>query len=263
MHPLLDVEARSVIGHRGAAGSAPENTLQSFATAMSDGADALEFDVRLSADGVPVVMHDPTLGRTCNLANAVGGLSVKQLQAADAGYRFTADGGATWPFRECGVRIPTVAQVLDRFPGVPLLIEVKEVEAAGPLARLLRFRGEGNRVVVASFLEAALFPFYDSPPIATGASRRGIIRLWLRASLGLSAPRARYAVYAVPDRYRDRIHVPTARVIRAAHRAGCPVHVWTVDDPDRARMLWERGVSGIITNFPARIVAERRQLAVP
>ena len=79
---------------------------------------------------------------------------------------------------------------------------------------------------------------------------------------GFPAPRARYRAYAVPDRFRDRIHVPTARFISAARRAGCPVHVWTVNDPERAGYLWGKGAAGVITNFPAEIVGKRRALSL-
>lgn len=260
MNPLLDPESRLVIGHRGASGLAPENTLQSFALALEQGADALEFDVRLTADGIPVVLHDPTLARTCDRREPIATLSAQAIAEADAGFHFSIDGGASWPWRAKSVGIPTVKEVLDRFPETPFLIEVKEVRAAGPLARLIRERGAVGRVVVASFLEEALQPFYQEPEIPTGASRQGIMRLWLSATTGLPAPRSRYKAYAVPDRFRDRIHVPTVRFIRAARRGGCPVHVWTVNDPGRARMLWQRGGAGMITNFPGLMVAERSSM---
>ena len=262
MNLLLDPDAHPVIGHRGASGLAPENTMQSFALALEQGADALEFDVRLSSDGVPVVLHDPTLGRTCDRIEPVEALSAAALAEADAGYRFSGDGGTSWPFRGRQIGIPSVADVLQRFPDTPLLIEVKEVRAARPVANLIRERGAAGRVVVASFLEEALAPCYEAPVIPTGASRQGILRLWLAAMTGFPAPGSRYRTYAVPDRFRDRIHVPTARFIRAARRAGCPVHVWTVNDADRAGYLWERGAAGVITNFPAKMVERRRALGL-
>jgi glycerophosphoryl diester phosphodiesterase len=262
MNPLLDLHARPVIGHRGASGYAPENTLPAFALALEQQADALEFDVRLSADGVPVVMHDPTLDRTCGRAVPVQSLLAREIIQADAGFGFSTDGGVTRPWRERGATVPLVELVLERFPGIPLLIEVKEVRAAQPLADLLRRHAAERRVVVASFLEEALAPFRDPPPLPLGASRRGITRLLFRSFAGLAGPRGRYAVYAVPDRYRDWIPVPTRRFIRAARRSGCPVHVWTVNDAERAGLLWRRGASGMITNYPDRLVEARRRLAL-
>jgi glycerophosphoryl diester phosphodiesterase len=260
MNPLLDPDARTVIGHRGASGLAPENTLQSFALALEQGADALEFDVRVTSDGVPVVLHDPTLARTCDRREPLESLSAQIMAEADAGFHFTLDGGASWPCRGKRIGIPTVVEVLERFPETPLLIEVKEVRAAAPLAQLIREREATGRVVVASFFEEALRPFFQEPQIPTGASRRGIFELWLRTMTGLPALRPRYKAYAVPDWFRDLVHVPTARFIRAARQAGCPVHVWTVNDPGRARTLWGRGAAGMITNFPGMMVAERNSL---
>ena len=94
MNPLLDLSARPVIAHRGASAYAPENTLAAFELAVTQGADALELDVRLSRDGAPVVLHDHTLDRTTNLAGPVRGRTLAELRQADAGFRFTPDRGA-------------------------------------------------------------------------------------------------------------------------------------------------------------------------
>lgn len=92
-----------------------------------------------------------------------------------------------------------------------------------------------------------------------GASRRDTLRLFLAGSLGL-LPGGHPRFYAVPDRYHG-VAVPIPRVLAAARRLGCPVHVWTVNDPERARMLWQRGVCGIITDRPATMHAERRRVS--
>ncbi len=260
MQPLLDLTSHPVIGHRGASGLAPENTLESFSLAVEHGVEALEFDVRLSADGVPLVVHDPTLDRTTDRAGTIDQLSAAEIQAADAGFRFTTDGGASHPWRSRGVRIPSVREVLEGFPTVPLLIEIKVVSAAWPLHRLLLEYGAANRVVVASFLDQALLPFHADQGWATSASRKGTFRLWIRTLFGVGAPRAPYRTYTIPEYYKDRVHVATPRLIRSARRAGRPVHVWTVNDPVRAARLWAWGASGMITNYPALLLAERARL---
>jgi glycerophosphoryl diester phosphodiesterase len=259
MNALLDLDRHPVVGHRGASGLAPENTLEAFALALSQGADALELDVRVSADGVPVVVHDATLGRTTEDPKPVAGLITTAILSADAGYRFPGSDPGDFPWRGRGVRIPTLRQVLERFPDTPVLIELKVVEAVDPVRRLLAELQAAERVVIGSFLEAALAPF-RAAPFQTSAARPNIARLWVRSLLGLSAPRIPDQVYAVPDRYRNRLHVPTARFIRAARAAGQPVHVWTVNDPTRAVTLWNRGASGMITNFPALLRTERDRL---
>jgi glycerophosphoryl diester phosphodiesterase len=258
MHPLLHPGRHPVVGHRGAAGSAPENTLAALDFAVADGAEALEFDVRVAADGVPVLLHDPLLDRTTDASGPLAGRSSADLATLDAGYRFSPEGGA-FPWRARGAGVPSLREVLERYPFTPLLVELKVVEAAEPVRRLLLEHGAEDRTIIASFLEGALRPFRDAA-IPTAASRRGITALWLRTLVGLRASRIPDRVYAVPDRYRDRLHVPTPRFIRAAQRAGYPVHVWTVDDPARAAVLWRRGACGMITNFPGRLLAERNRL---
>jgi len=259
MNPLLDLNAHPIIGHRGACGMAPENTLASLELAVAQGADALEFDLHLSSDGIPVVAHDPSLDRVTAFKGWIRERTAAELAGMDAGYRFTLDGGRSFPWRDRGQGIPALAEVLRRFPAVPLLLELKTVEVAEPARQVLEENDAKPQVVVASFLEAALEPLRKTG-FHTGASRRGILALWLRSKVGLGASGPADSVYAVPDRYRERLLVPTASFIRAAREAGRPVHVWTVDDLARAAALWQQGVSGIVTNYPARLLAERNRL---
>jgi glycerophosphoryl diester phosphodiesterase len=256
---LADLDARPIIAHRGASGIAPENTMASFELGLEQGADALEFDVRLAACGTPVVLHDPDLDRTTQWSGPVRDRTAADLATCDAGYQFSKD-GTTHPWRGRGIGVPSLAQVLARFPATPLLIELKTVEVALPARQVLIDQGATDRVMVASFLEEALAPFRDGR-FRTSASRRGIFRMWVASHLGIGL-RGRDRAYSVPERYRDRIPVPTRRFVRAARNAGCPVHVWTVNDPARARVFWSLGVAGIITNFPGLMVAERARLAI-
>ena len=99
MNPLLDPAARLVIAHRGSSAEAPENTLPAFEAAVARGADAIELDVRLTADGAPVVIHDATLDRTTDRTGPVAALTLAELRAVDAGWHFTPDLGHTHPYR--------------------------------------------------------------------------------------------------------------------------------------------------------------------
>ncbi|HEU4629610.1 MAG TPA: glycerophosphodiester phosphodiesterase [Gemmatimonadaceae bacterium] len=255
-NPLLRLDARLVIGHRGAAGEAPENTLESFHLAVAQGADALELDVHLSADGVPVVIHDPDLRRTTDRAGAVAAHTVAELQRADAGHRFTPDRGRTFPWRGRGVRIPTLAEVVRALPETPLLIELKTAAVRHALRRVLEEHDAAHRCVPASALPAALDIFRETP-FCCGASAPEIARLYFGTACGLPRPGARYALLSVPLRHRG-LPVPTRWFLRAARASGTPVHVWTVDDPAVARALWARGAAGVVTNVPGVMVAERR-----
>jgi glycerophosphoryl diester phosphodiesterase len=155
---LLDADARPVIAHRGASAHAPENTMPAFERAVAAGAHALELDVRVSADGRAMVIHDATLHRTTGGAGDVAALPAAAIHAADAGARFTRD-GRTFPFRGQGVRVPTIDEVLERFPAMPLLIEVKVAAASGALERALERFGAAERCLIGAFDVAALEPF--------------------------------------------------------------------------------------------------------
>jgi glycerophosphoryl diester phosphodiesterase len=133
-----------VIAHRGGMGLWPENTLRAFAGASALGADVLDLDVRTSADGALVVFHDAELGRTTEASGPLAALPLRELQALDAGYRWSADGGATHPFRGQGLRIPTLEEVFRAFPDAHLGLEIKETDPAAP-ARVCRAIREARR----------------------------------------------------------------------------------------------------------------------
>lgn len=248
---LLDPSARPVIGHRGAAAYAPENTIASFRLALELGAEALEFDVRRSADGEAVVFHDPILDRTTDRQGPVAALTFAELARVDAGYHFTEVGGTGHPYRGTGVTVPSLREVVDAFPDISLLIEIKEAEVQHAVARVLEERGATARAVVAGADWKSLVAFGASP-FHRGASRRDITRAYFR----VGEPDAACRSYAVPVRWHG-LPVPTRRFVREAHQRGSTVHVWTVDDVRSALRLWRNGVNGIVSNRPDVILAAR------
>jgi glycerophosphoryl diester phosphodiesterase len=248
---LLDLAARPIIGHRGAAAYAPENTMASFHLALEQGADALEFDVRVTRDGEAVVLHDPTLERTTDAVGPIRLRTLKEVEQVDAGFRFSPDGGRDYPCRGKGVRIPRLRQIIEDLPAVPLLIEVKEPEAQEAITRVLRETGAADRAVLAGSDWRSLEAF-RAPPFHLGASRRDIARLYF----GWGEPDPACRCFAVPDRFKF-FPVPTRRFVRAAHARAASVHVWTVDDPSLARRLWANGANGMVTNRPDVIAKVR------
>jgi glycerophosphoryl diester phosphodiesterase len=253
-NPLLDVSARPIIAHRGASGEAPENTIPAFELALRQGADAIELDVRLTADGVPVVLHDPTLDRTTSRQGFLRAVTADQLRDIDAGARFTPDCGRRYPFRGTGVRVPTLLEVLRALPLTPFLIEIKEAEAQDAVKQVLLDERAVLRSVLASDQGAALTGFRE-PPFAVAACARDIGALY-RAVLFRRVPASvPYRTLSVPVRHRG-LPVPTRAFVAAARRLGCPVHVWTVDNPALAARLWAAGVCGIVTNYPQRMRAD-------
>ena len=250
---LLDIDATGVVvGHRGAAACAPENTLPSFTRALQDGAVALEFDVHASADGIPVVHHDATLERTTNGRGPIAARTAAELRALDAAAHFTPDGGRTYPLRGTGVVVPTLDDVLAAFPGVPLIIEIKTAAASAATRATIERHDAAARAVVASFDPRALNVFRDAP-FAIGATQPDVARL-LAAALGgvRLATRPPFHVASVPRRWRG-LPLPVGRFARLLRPWGVTVHVWTVDEAPVAAALWRAGVHGVISNDPATV----------
>jgi glycerophosphoryl diester phosphodiesterase len=256
MHPLLDLTAYPVVGHRGNAAHAPENTIESFRQAAAIGVDALELDVQVSADGHVVVIHDPTLDRTTNRTGRVDRLTLAEIQGADAGARFTKDGGNSWPYRGHGIVVPTLDEVLATFRSMPLLIEIKAAAASRAARAIIERHDATNRCIVASFDERAMDAFRGSG-IAQGASRRDTAGLLWRALLRLPPARVGFNVLCMPTGYHG-LPLPVGGYAGILAPLGVPVHVWTVDDPAEAARLQAGGVRGIISNDPAAILAGQR-----
>ncbi len=258
MNILLDPDARPVIGHRGNRAHAPENTIESFAQAVALGAEAIEFDIRVSADGVPVVHHDPTLERTTNGRGEIARKSFGELRELDAGYRFTKDGGKTFPYRGKGHRIPTLDEVIEAFPSTPLLIEIKNpLAATGARNALESHRAEDRSLVDAMDIRATRV--FAASKIAVGAARPDVIRLMNEVLLKRPITPPEYRALCVPLYYYG-IPLPVRQFAKIAPAHDCRVHVWTINDAAVAKDLWLAGVNGIISDDPAIMLAARATL---
>jgi glycerophosphoryl diester phosphodiesterase len=198
-----------------------------------------------------VVLHDATLDRTTDSRGPLGALTLAGLREVDAGAQFTPDRGRSYPFRGAGLRVPALAAVLREFPRIPILVEVKEPAAGEAVRRVILEEDAAERCVLASEHHAALALFRE-PPFAVAASGEEIGALY-RAALFRRVPAVvPYRALSVPERHRG-LRVPTRRFLAAARGLGCPVHVWTVNDPAAAARLWACGVAGIVTNLPDQI----------
>ena len=240
--------------HRGGAKIVPENTIEGFQEAVRLGPVVLELDVRTSVDGEVVVIHDETVDRTTNGTGHVARMTLAELQSLDAGYRFTPDGGVTFPWRDRGVRIPTLEAVYREFPDRPINIELKG-ERLGSEAAVWRtieaVGGEARTLVVADSAGAInRFRAASAGMVATGASMREIAIFRLLSVFRLSwLYRAPFQALQPPETYKG-IRIVTRRLVRAAHRSGLRVDVWTIDDAADMKRLLELGVDGIMTDRP-------------
>lgn len=222
--------------HRGASGDAPENTLSAFRLAEHAGADGLELDVRLTADGVPMVLHDDTLDRTTNVRGMLAAYSLRDLQHVDAGSWFAP--------QFAGEAVPTLEQVL-QWAGERLYLnlEIKEY-AAGMAVKELLSQFPHCRVLISSFDHGLLKSLYaNAPEIPVGflSETRG----WHRQLCDAASCGA--------ESFHPRQDLVTPASIAQCHALGLKVYPWVVDDVVRFRALLQMGVDGVFTNYPARL----------
>jgi glycerophosphoryl diester phosphodiesterase len=254
-----------IIGHRGAAGEAPENTLPSFERALADGAEYVELDVRGTADGEVVVIHDATVNRTTNGRGRASRFTLAEIKRLDAGYRFSKGGGASYPYRGQGVEIPTLAELFATLPQIRAVIEIKEIKQSHPpivekVIDSVRRAGKDCDVLLATEddgimreIRAALGP--NDTPIATGFCYGEVAAFmeWLA--------RGRVASYQPPGqamqlpRKYSGLTLVSAATVAAAHDLGVEMFVWTINHPAEMAPLLHMGADGIITDYPARLRA--------
>jgi glycerophosphoryl diester phosphodiesterase len=255
-HPYFDVAVPTVIGHRGSAGDAPENTLISFALGLESGAEILESDVHLTRDGIPVLLHDDLVDRTTDGRGRVAQLTLAELQALDAGHRFSPDGGRSHPFRGRGLCVPTLEEALSAFPEARFNLELKEgvpglVEAC--LERIAKSDSAERSLLTAA--EDALMRELRAQvarrglPVALGAST-GEVVAFLRCALENQRPDPGPMALQVPADFAGRPLV-THEFVDFAHAHDLLVHVWTIDEPAEMRALLALGVDGIVSDYPA------------
>ncbi|MES2180350.1 MAG: glycerophosphodiester phosphodiesterase family protein [Gemmatimonadota bacterium] len=253
---------RPVVAHRGNRAHAPENTIEAFERALTLGPDALEFDVRLSRDGVAMVIHDATVDRTTSGAGAVASLSRQELQSFDAGWSHRSPDGEQ-RFRETGVTIPTLEATLEALGHVPLIIEVKEERAVAETKRLLARFNLTARVLIGSVHRNVMQHFYGGP-YETCASMKDAALLLTRIGWRRTRSRPPFSVLSITPWYEAAVPfpVPVVTLSRIAADLGIPTHVWTINDPVQASRLWRAGISAILSDdiepiMQARAAAER------
>jgi glycerophosphoryl diester phosphodiesterase len=260
VHPFLADPPPLVIAHRGAAGDAPENTIEAFAAAVDLGCRYLETDAHVTKDGVVVAFHDHRLDRVTDRAGAIADLTIDEVEEADAGFRFARRDG-TFPFRGRGVRVPRLETILTRWPDARVNIDPKADSCVDPLIALLDELGAWERTCIGSFSDARLARVRERSGrrACTSMGPRAVATAKLAATASGRMPRLGADCLQVPPR-QGPIPLVTPGFVKAAHRAGLPVHVWTIDDAEAMQRLLAVGVDGIMTNRP-RVLLEVVQAA--
>jgi len=220
-----------IIGHRGASGYKPENTMASFQLAAEQDADGIEFDVRLSQDGEIIIIHDALVDRTTNGHGSVSEMSLAQIREFDAGD---------------GERIPTLAELFETM-GDSLLynIEIKEYQwrdrgLETAVSTLIHQHNLQNKVIISTF-----------SPIALRRAQKAAAGLFPTALCRLPFRYQPYLYHLIDGEADHPKHTMIDEQYMAwAKKRGYRTNTWTVDDPAEAQRLAKLGVHGIITNTP-------------
>lgn len=247
-----------VFAHRGGCALGPENTIAAFDRGLAAGADGLELDVQLSADGVIVVCHDDTLDRTTNASGPVATRTAAELSRVDAGYHFV-DGAGQHPFRGQGVGVPTLREVLERYPEIPIIVEMKPdtVEMGRTLAADVAAARATDRICAAGYGTRSLGAARQALPAMASSAALSEVRVALyRSWVGWPPMRPPYGGYQVPE-CAGSLRVVSQRFIRHAHRAGLEVQLWTIDAAVDMERLLGWGADALISNRPDLAVAVR------
>lgn len=235
-HAFLDHQGPIPFAHRGGAGDWPENSLPAFENAVELGYRYVETDAHVTSDGVVVAFHDDHLDRVTDGVGAIAELPWSEVRRA------RIDGSEP---------IPLLEDLLSTFPSLRINIDPKHDEVVDPLADLLHRTGALDRVCLGSFSDRRLEHFRErfGSEVCTSMGPGGVARMRM-SSFGIGRRTPPGNCLQVPAR-TGRVTLVDRRFVRRAHRAGLPVHVWTIDEPDEMHRLLDLGVDGIMTDRPA------------
>ncbi|WP_347060642.1 glycerophosphodiester phosphodiesterase [Blastococcus sp. HT6-30] len=245
---FLDAPTPLAMAHRGGAIEHLENSMPAFEACVELGYRYLETDVQVTADGVLVAFHDPTLERTTDRSGRIDSLTWAQVSEARIGGR------------EPVVRLE---DLLGAWPDVRINLDIKAAGVLAPLVRLVGRMEVTDRICLGSFSDARIAAARRlfGPTVCTSLGPRGVAALRLSSYSPRAAGLVRISAGCaqVPLQLGGRALVDE-RFLAAAHARGLQVHVWTVDDPVEAEAMLDLGVDGIMTDRPTmlREVLEKR-----
>ncbi|MGY1733623.1 glycerophosphodiester phosphodiesterase [Geodermatophilus sp. SYSU D01045] len=238
---FLDAPAPLAMAHRGGAIEHLENSMPAFEACVKMGYRYIETDVRVTADGVVVVFHDPALDRVTDRTGRIEQLPWAEVAAARIGGREP---------------ILRLEELLGAWPDVRFNLDIKAAGVLAPLVRVLRRTDVLDRVCLASFSDARVAAARRllGPAVCTSLGPRGVAALRLSSYSPRAAGLVRVPAGCaqVPLQLGGRALVDE-RFIAAAHARGLQVHVWTVDTPEEATAMLDLGVDGIMTDRPAML----------
>jgi len=248
-----------IIAHRGSSARAPENTIAAFQMAIQDGAEGIEFDVHLSKDGAPVVIHDDDLRRTGLRPERIADFTPSELATVDVGSWFNIKYPDLADSEFSAQTVPALVEVLDLlkdFNGL-IYIELKCddkncVDLVAAVCEVIRDSPKLPKIIIKSFKLGAMPEVrHILPSVATAALFAPEVMLYLRRREHIVALAREFGA----DQLSVHYSLITPRLCRLAAEAKMPLTVWTVDDPVWVMRRRNLGIRAVITNDPTRMLA--------
>lgn len=262
--PFFTQEGRDTlaIAHRGGANIAPEETMAAFQESANLGVDVLEFDVHMTSDNTPVVIHDPTVDRTTDGEGTVNEMSLEEIKQLDAGYNFQ-DRNGEYSYRGQGVEIPTVEEVFQEFPEYRFLIELKDTNdpelyelMIQEMWSLIQEYNMEDQVIIASFDHNINERFQEvsNDEVAIGAGEQEVTPyvVWHILRLNGFADVNADALQLPVEQYG--IDLTNSNLLNASDERNIDVYYWTINDPETMQELIDKEVAGIMTDNPDMLI---------
>jgi glycerophosphoryl diester phosphodiesterase len=257
--PFADQGGVVVLAHRGFSARYPENTMLAFDEAAKLPSDGLEMDIHATCDDHLVVSHDDSVARMTDGEGKIQSYTLAELKKLDAGYRFSPDGGRSYPFRGKGLTVPTLDEVLSTFTALWINVDIKQHEprVVRLFCDLIQRHSASERLCVGSFADDTLARFRKTcPDVVTRASRAEIRKLFVLNRLHLSQMfhEGGRALQIPPTQTRLGVtfDVITPRMLAAARAHDMAVHLWTINEVGDMKRYLDIGVDGLITDYPDR-----------
>lgn len=262
-----------VIAHQGGNQEAPAHTHLAFSAAAEAGVDIFELDVVLTADDQLAVIHDLTVDRTTDGSGLVSELTYASIRLLDAGYgledadRQVIRNPEGNPFIGTGLYVPTLEELFQTYPAMPMLIEIKNRgglgrRAAEKLWQLIQQYDRQNSVVVASFVQESLNHFREvsQGQVTTSAAVDETMRYYILHLLFLQGLNRGidFSVFNLPLSWAlgpVTVDLAAHRLRKSVQQQGVALHYWTINDEQEMRKLIAMGVDGIITDRPSKLIA--------
>jgi len=256
-HPFF-LKKPVVLAHRGDSIYFPENTMPAFLSAAELGVDCIETDVHLTKDGQCVIWHDDTLKSLTGSDKRICSKTLKELKEIDAGGVFSPDNGKTFPFRNKGITMVSLGELLETIPNMKFNVDLKDRsnKLVKEFCRVLRDQKAENRVLGGSFHHDNIIHLRKIlPELATSFSEVEARRIVMLNKTGILRffPLKGAQALQVPES-AGKIKVVTKSLIKRLHKKNIAVQVWTVNEKEDMIRLLNMGVDGIFTDNPRMLM---------